>query len=161
MTNMEDIGKLFLEHTPLDTTVYDWSPVLQKILEEASLISPNNMLAVVCEGIVSAQDKIYATHNLESEDDLVLPEIYLHSLKQSKSSQRIRLVFGNKKLFKTFQQSEIWGFENIFIDWSYQRMVLIDNKVFYKIGNKFYWSSNKNIVDLLLEYFNSAKQSTV
>jgi len=93
MNREKDINDFFIERKVSEEQIYVWSEKILEIFLQEEIISTKDILSHVCENIIYAKNRIYTTHNIESESDLELPELYKKALDISLCRNRFRITF--------------------------------------------------------------------
>lgn len=112
----------------------------------------DDILIKISNCIINAKNRIYATHLLKNGKDFWLPELYMKSLMLTKCANKKRIIFWNKQMFDLFNTEEKY-FINYFSNYKYTRMLLIDNEIFFKIDNDFFYSNDVELIKLFESYF--------
>ncbi|MDD3645962.1 MAG: hypothetical protein PHH06_00985 [Candidatus Gracilibacteria bacterium] len=112
----------------------------------------DEVLIKISKDIINAKNRIYATHLIKTEEDFNLPIVYINALKSSKCKNKKRVIFGDKELFNYFNNNEKY-FKNHFSNKIYFRMLLIDDKLYFKYQDNFYMTKEKDIICLFEGYF--------
>lgn len=121
------------------------------------LIHKDRIFDLVCSHIMRAKDIIYATQSFSQDEDIYFSESYYYAINRSQSQIYKRFCFGDSCIVDKFIEYEKnimhSKFLNIYTNAVYQRLIIIDDLVFFKVWEKFYCSADIWLISVFKRWF--------